>query len=353
MLSGTADLPLHWGKAPEWLYKKMVILSGEIVRLIIDDKGTSEVIRRISDPFWFQAFGSVLGFDWHSSGLTTVTMAALKEAVQNAGMGIMVAGGKGKSKTVKDEIDQIADSFNLDPMPLRRSSVLSAKIDGAAIQDGYTIYQHWMLITDKKEWAVVQQGMNERNGYARRYHIMGYEGKDMLRDPNSGIAALDPGINVLNLATDQSSENRKVTLEMLNSGSGLDHWVSGKPSIHLERFFDKRLLRIINSISPASYEELLLSNGMGPKAIRALALTASLIYGAEPSWKDPAIFSFAHGGKDGIPYPVNREVYESTINYLKEIIEGASIDQADRKRMLKKLSDNTWIKVASSTLRLF
>lgn len=353
MLSGTADLPLHWGKAPEWLYKKMVILSGEIIRLIIDDKGTSEVIRRVSDPFWFQAFGSALGFDWHSSGLTTVTMAALKEAMQNANMGIMVAGGKGKSKTVKDEIEQIADSFNLDPLPLRRSSVLSAKIDGTAIQDGYTIYQHWMLITDKKEWAVVQQGMNESNGYARRYHIMGDEGKDMLRDPNSGIAALDPGISVLNLATDQSSENRKVTLEMLNLGSGLDHWVLGKPSLHLERFFDKRLLRIINSISPASYEELLLSKGMGPKAVRALALTASLIYGAEPSWKDPAIFSFAHGGKDGIPYPVNREVYESTINYLKEIIEGASIDLADKKRMLKKLSDNTWIKGASSTLRLF
>ncbi|MGC8661277.1 MAG: DUF763 domain-containing protein [Nitrososphaeria archaeon] len=352
MLSGTADLPLHWGRAPEWLYRRMVILSGEIVKLMIDDRGAGEVIKRISDPFWFQAFGSVLGFDWHSSGLTTVTMAALKEALLRQEIGIKLAGGKGKSKTTQDEIEKIAGNFNLDPVFYRRSSSLSAKIDGTAIQDGYTIYQHWMLISEKKDWAVVQQGMNYQSGYARRYHIMGEEGKNMLRDPNNGIAALDPGRRVLNLATDLSADNRKATLELLSSGSGLDRWVSGKPSLHLERFFDKRLLRIINSVSPSSYEELLLTKGMGPAAVRALSLTASLIYGAKPAWKDPAVFSFAHGGKDGIPYPVNRDAYESTIKYLGEIIEGSSIEQAYKKKMLKKLSNNSWIKSASKTLTL-
>ncbi len=343
MLRGTADLPLHWGKAPEWLYRRMVTLSGEIVRLIIDDRGTNEVIKRISDPFWFQAFGSVLGFDWHSSGLTTVTMAALKEALLNHDMGLRVAGGKGSSKTVPGEIENISNNFNIDPAYFQRYSSLAAKVNGTAIQDGYSIYQHWMIISEKKEWAVIQQGMNYNSKYARRYHIMGEDNKNMLRDPNSGIAALDPGKRALNLATDQSAENRKATLELFGSGSGLDSWISGKPSLHLERFFDKRLLRIVNSISPSSYEELLLSRGMGPSAVRALSLTASLIYGAEPSWKDPAVFSFAHGGKDGIPYPVNRDVYESTIKYLAEIIEGTSIEHEQKKRMLKKLSDNSWI----------
>ena len=343
MLRGTADLPLHWGKAPEWLYRKMVILSGEIVKLIIEDRGTGEVIKRISDPFWFQAFGCVLGFDWHSSGLTTVTMAALKEALLMNDMGIRVAGGKGSSKTIPEEIENISNGFGLDPEYFKRYSSLAAKVNGTAIQDGYSLYQHWIMISERKEWAVIQQGMNYENGYARRYHIMGEDNKDMLRDPNTGIVALDPGKRVLNLATDESAENRKATLELFGSGSGLDSWISGKPSLHLERFFDKRLLRIVNSISPSTYEELLLTKGMGPSAVRALALTASLIYGAEPSWRDPAIYSFAHGGKDGVPYPVNREVYESTIKYLAEIIEGTSVDYEEKKKMLKRLSDNSWI----------
>ncbi|MCL4344175.1 MAG: DUF763 domain-containing protein [Nitrososphaerota archaeon] len=353
MLSGTADLPLHWGRAPEWLYRRMVVLSGEIVKLMVDEGGTREVIKRISDPFWFQAFGSVLGFDWHSSGLTTVTMAALKEALIKQEIGLKIAGGKGKSRIIQNEMGSIASNFNLDPSYFRYNSALSAKVDGTAIQDGYSIYQHWMLISENKEWAVVQQGMNYQSGYARRYHIMGEGNKNMLRDPNNGIAALDPGRYVLNLATDQSADNRKATLELFGSGSGLDSWVSGKPSLHLERFFDKRLLRTINSVSPSSYEELLLTKGMGPVAVRALSLTASLIYGAEPSWKDPAVFSFAHGGKDGIPYPVDRNAYESTIKYLGEIIEGSSIDQDYKKKMLRKLSDNSWIKSASGTLRMF
>ncbi|MEM0122933.1 MAG: DUF763 domain-containing protein [Conexivisphaerales archaeon] len=353
MLSGTADLPLHWGRAPEWLYRRMVMLSGEIVKLMIDDGGTGEVIKKISDPYWFQAFGSVLGFDWHSSGLTTVTMAALKEALLKEEVGLKLAGGKGESGTIQNEINTIASNFNLSSDYFRHNSALSAKVDGTAIQDGYAIYQHWMLISEKKEWAVVQQGMNYMNKYARRYHIMGEDNKNLLQDPNNGIAAIDPGRHVLNLATDQSADNRKATLELLSSGSGLDYWVSGKPSLHLERFFDKRLLRIINSVSPSTYEELLLVKGMGPAAVRALSLTASLIYGARPSWKDPAIFSFAHGGKDGVPYPVNRDVYESTIKYLSGIIEGSSIEQAYKKKMLKKLSDNSWIKGAPGTLRLF
>ncbi len=174
----------------------------------------------------------------------------------------------------------------------------------------------------------------------------------MLNDPHSGIAALDPNRTVLNLATKESEENRKATLELLTAGRGLDGYIYGKKSLHLERYFDKRLMKIINKINPSTYEELLLTKGMGAKAVRALALTASVIYGAEPSYKDPAVFSFAHGGKDGIPYPVDRALYESTIKYLQEVIEGIEADLEDKKKMLKKLSSNSWLRGAITDLKL-
>lgn len=352
MIKGTADLPLHWGKAPEWLYRKMVVLAGQIAYLIVEDKGKDEFLKKVSDPFWFQAFGSVLGFDWHSSGLTTVTMAALKEALNKVEIGIKVAGGKGVAEKTPEEIEKIAQNFNLDENIYIKFSRLSAKVDGVAVQDGYAIYQHWFIISENKKWSVVQQGLNVNKGYARRYHINGDENKDMLNDPHSGIAALDPNRTVLNLATKESEENRKATLELLTAGRGLDGYIYGKKSLHLERYFDKRLMKIINKINPSTYEELLLTKGMGAKAVRALALTASVIYGAEPSYKDPAVFSFAHGGKDGIPYPVDRALYESTIKYLQEVIEGIEADLEDKKKMLKKLSSNSWLRGAITDLKL-
>ncbi len=351
MIKGTADLPLHWGKAPEWLYRKMVILAGQIAYLIVEDKGKDEFLKKISDPFWFQAFGSVLGFDWHSSGLTTVTMAALKEALNKVEVGIKVAGGKGSAEKTPDEISKIAETFNLDAPTLVKFSRLSAKIDGVAVQDGYSIYQHWFIISENKNWSVVQQGLNGERGYARRYHINGDYSKDMLNDPHSGIAALDPNRTVLNLATKDSEENRKATLELISAGRGLDSYIYGVKNLHLERYFDDRLMKVINKINPSTYEELLLTKGMGAKAVRALALTASVIYGAEPSYKDPAIFSFAHGGKDGIPYPVDRAIYESTIKYLQEIIEGIEAEGEDKKKMLKKLATNSWLKGAVIDLK--
>ncbi|MFP3131561.1 MAG: DUF763 domain-containing protein [Nitrososphaeria archaeon] len=352
MIKGTADLPLHWGRAPEWLYKKMVVLAGQIAYLIVEDKGKDEFLKKISDPFWFQAFGSVLGFDWHSSGLTTVTMAALKEALNRTEIGIKVAGGKGFAEKTPEEIVKISETFNLNGETYVKFSRLSAKVDGVAVQDGYSIYQHWFIISENKGWTVIQQGLNGEKGYARRYHITGDDKKDMLNDPHSGIAALDPNRRVLNLASRESEENRNATLEMLTAGRGLDSYIYGVKSLHLERFFDKRLMNIINRINPSTYEELLLTKGIGAKAVRALALTASVIYGAEPSYRDPAVFSFAHGGKDGVPYPVDRAIYETTIKYLQEVIEGLDTDHEDKKKMLRRLSSNTWLNLTVKDLRI-
>ena len=352
MIKGTADLPLHSGKAPEWLYKKMVVLAGQIAYLIVEDKGKQELLKRLSDPFWFQAFGSVLGFDWHSSGLTTVSMAALKEALNKVEIGIKVAGGKGAAEKTPQEIASISKEYNLDDQVYVRYSRLSAKVDGVAVQDGYSIYQHWFIISEDKRWAVIQQGLNAQVGYARRYHILGEEQKDMLNDPHSGVAALDPNRHVLNLATKESEENRKAQLELLHAGRGLDSYIFGVKSLRLEKYFDRRLFKLIEKVNPSTYEELLLVRGMGPKAVRALALTASVIYGAEPSYKDPAVYSFAHGGKDGVPFPVNRALYESTINYLKEVIESLEVGSEEKKAMLKRLSSNSWLKSVELDLRL-
>ncbi|MGC8568562.1 MAG: DUF763 domain-containing protein [Nitrososphaeria archaeon] len=352
MIKGTADLPLHWGRAPEWLYRKMVELSGQIAYLIVEDKGREELLRRLSDPFWFQAFGSVLGFDWHSSGLTTVTMAALKESLSKLEVGVKVAGGKGAAESTPDEIRRISDDLSLDGEIYVKYSRLSAKVNGVAIQDGYSIYQHWFILSEDGKWAVVQQGLNGEKGYARRYHILGDRSKDMLSDPNSGVAALDPNMHVMNLATDGSRENRKATLELLSSGRGLDAYVYGVKSLRLERYFDKRLLKLMDRINPTSYEELLLTRGVGAKAVRALALTAAVIYGAEPAYKDPAVYSFAHGGKDGVPYPVDRALYESTINYLREVIESLEVGSEEKKAMLKRLASNSWLRAAEMDLRV-
>ncbi len=350
-LKGTAELPLHWGKAPEWLYERMVKLSGQVIKIIADDYGREEVLKRLSDPYWFQAFGSVLGFDWHSSGLTTVTMAAVKEALAKVDVGIKVAGGKGASKTTPNELLRISDELSVDGERLVRYSRLAAKVDGVAVQDGYTIYQHWVVVSEDGIWAVVQQGMNAESGYARRYHIMGDMKKDMLNDPHSGIAALDPGRSVLNLATSESEGNRKATLEMLNMPRGIESWIYGAPAIRLEKYFDKRLIKVISSVTPLTYEELLLTPGLGAQGVRALALTAAVIYGESPSWKDPAVYSFAHGGKDGIPYPVNREAYDRTIEFLREVIEGLDVDVNNKKEMLRRLASNSWLKAAGLSLK--
>jgi len=330
----------------------MVPLAREIVRLIIEEYSPCEVLRRLSDPFWFQAFGCVLGFDWHSSGLTTTTTGALKLALKEAGRewGLFVAGGKGRtSRSTPLEIENVAESTGFDPKPLVRASRLSAKVDSSALQDGYQVYHHCFIFTPEGKWAVVQQGMNEETGYARRYHWLALDSIDFVNEPHSGIATQKRGW-ALNLVAGESEQARKISAELANERPEklvkqirrLKGFKLPRRHYVLLQDIDERRLEGIflrtYERAPKDFVELLGIKGVGAKTLRALALVAELIYGAELSFRDPARFSFAHGGKDGHPYPVDRELYDGTIAFLEGVVSKAKVDESDRKRALKRLA---------------
>jgi len=364
MKTGTANLPLHGGSAPPWLFKRMCLLAGEIVETLICEHGHEEFLRRISDPYWFQAFSCVLGFDWHSSGTTTVTTGALKMALSPERHGIAVAGGKGKTSTkTPSDIQRLGDTFSFSTdkvAELVRASRMSAKVDNALVQDGYQLYHHAFFFTEKGEWAVVQQGMND--SYARRYHWLSDQVKSFVDEPHSAICSQRQEQIVLDLTAAESSENRKATLDIVRDGpshlrsfraqrSLLDYGdisPAPTPELNMPRRHElialldigkagRKALELAYEIQPSSYEELVALRGLGPKRIRALALISELIYGASPSWKDPAKFSFAHGGKDGTPFPVDRTTYDSTIQTLHESIEEAKLEKKDMYNAIKRL----------------
>ncbi|HIE31331.1 MAG TPA: DUF763 domain-containing protein [Methanosarcinales archaeon] len=371
MKTGTVNLPLHGGRAPRWLFQRMVRLSREIARIIVYEYGTDEFLHRIADPYWFQAFSCVLGFDWHSSGTTTTTCGALKVAIDPEEMGIAVAGGKGRtSRKTPDEIRAISesDAFSLSGNTVDElvySSRMSAKVDNTCVQDGYQLYHHCFVFTKKGEWAVVQQGMNEQDRYARRYHWLSSDALRFVCEPHLGICCdrVSAEGEVLDMTAEVSEETRKTSLDL----------VKDDPD-HLMRYFRSdasqttlfefdapnrsfsmphhhpvlgcdigkqgwKVLRNAYELQPDSYEELLSLVGMGPKKIRALALVSDLIYGTEPSWQDPATYSFAHGGKDGYPYPVDRDTYDQTIEVLRDAIEGAEIGREERYRAIRRLGE--------------
>ncbi len=325
MKTGIANLPLHGGKAPRWLFNRMKKLAGSISKIIIDEYGEREFLSRISDPYWFQAFACVLGYDWHSSGTTTVTTAALKEALKDS---IMVAGGKGKTALkTPEEIRKIAEDFNLSESKenkLIEASRMVAKVDNSAVQDGFKLYHHSMFITEKGHWAIIQQGM--KDNYARRYHWID-EINSFVDEPHSGIAS-DIKTRTLDLTSKENKKVREKTVDAV-------YEVLQMPARHEILPFDirdKKIFQKIAEAEPKRFEELLKIKGVGEKTIRALALISEVIYGEKISWKDPAKFSFAHGGKDGIPYPVNRRTYDKSI----EILEQAVREVNDRKA-LKRL----------------
>ena len=364
MKTGTANLPLHGGSAPPWLFKRMRLLAGEIVEALVYEHGQEEFLRRISDPHWFQAFSCVLGFDWHSSGTTTVTTGALKMAISPKRHGIAVAGGKGKTSTkTPSDIQMLGDAFSLSSdkvAHLLRASRMSAKVDNALVQDGYQLYHHAFFFTEKGEWAVVQQGMND--SYARRYHWLSDHVKSFVEEPHSAICSQRQEHNVLDLTAAESSENRKATLDIVRDGPShlgaykvqrsLLDFVGTSPAPAPELSMPRRhevialldigeagrkTLQLAYELQPSSYEELVALRGLGPKRIRALALISELVYGASPSWKDPAKFSFAHGGKDGTPFPVDRTTYDSTIQTLHEAIEEAKLEKMDKYNAIRRL----------------
>lgn len=370
---GTAHLPLHGGKAPAYLFQRMVKLAREISLAIIQEYGTVELMRRLSDPYWFQAFGCVLGYDWHSSGVTTVVCGALKEAwkpIWNE-TGLYIAGGKGgTSRKTPGEIEARGNELSVTPAGLIYASRMSAKVDNTALQDGYQIYHHSFLFDRAGRWAVIQQGMNEENGYARRYHWLSETVTDFVEEPHAGIIAADT-TTPLNMTAHESDQSRMASVQL----SLEKPWKTLQELKRIQRAFEKQpelsASQLINAnageprldlpahhsilgsnlnpdriagafkaafeTQPQNYEQLLGVKNVGPKTIRALALLGEIVYGAKPSFTDPARFSFAHGGKDQIPYAVDRVTYDRSIHILHTAVERAKMGERERLEALKRL----------------
>jgi hypothetical protein len=330
-------------------------LAPAIAEIIVLEQGRSAFLERLSDPNWFQAFGCVLGFDWHSSGVTTTVCGALKEGLARRGgeLGIAVAGGKGKaSRRTPMELVEYGGRFGLDGARLAYNSRMAAKVDSAAVQDGFGIYHHSFFVTSDGEWAIVQQGMRDRDGTARRYHWLGSQLKDFVNEPHAAVASDARGETVLNMVATESSSAREASTEfarqeprmvdkeiarMITMSLPTRHWVDIKEDINPTHL--RKVLLSTYEARPQSFEELLAVPGVGPKAVRALAMVADVVYGSPASMRDPARFSFAHGGKDGHPYPVNRDVYDHSIDWLREAVNKARIGHSERLKALKRLAE--------------
>ncbi|WP_428848865.1 DUF763 domain-containing protein [Virgibacillus siamensis] len=385
-----ANSPLHGGHCPPWLFTKMKELGASIVQTMVMEYGTEEVLRRLSDPVWFQSFGSVLGFDWHSSGLTTVVCGALKEGLRQAQgeMGLFLVGGKGKaSRKTPIEIMEAGERYGLsnDIVQLQQTSRTVAKVDSAAVQDGYQLYHHFLVFDRSGNWAVIQQGMNDKNRYARRYHWLSEEVKDFTNSPQKAVCGVRKK-NVLNLVSGQNQTTRLASVEVCqerpddikevyneiitlnvekkNQGpqqlSLFDEGMWGEnettpdkekrstplssvltmPESHpipSPRYLDKILYKIYDK-PPETYQQLLETEGVGPGTLRALAMVAEVTHGSRPSFEDPVRYAFAHGGKDGYPFPVQRGDITQSLNVLREAIEKGKIGEMDKLKSLRRLA---------------
>lgn len=348
------DLPLHGGKCPSWLFEKMIRLSRAILLLVYLEFGKEELLRRISDPFWFQALGCLLGFDWHSSGLTTTVGSAVKEALSPyfKDFGIYFCGGKGKKALqTPQEIEFLGERYglSLEPHSLITLSRLVAKIDNNAIQDGFQLYFHLFIFSEEGSWAVIQQGMDETTAYARRYHWYSKKLVNFCEEPHTGIFSQIKKEEVLNLVAKESRtvQNCLLTLvketpdKILKEITFQNYLVFKRNhKLTLEELFPKSLKKILETTyenPPLEFKELLLVPGLGAKTLRALTLTAELIYNVKASREDPVCYAYAHGGKDGYPYKLNRKLYENTIEELEEIINKAKISYSEKLELFRKL----------------
>ncbi len=384
MQRGIATFTLDTGTCPRWLFQRMVKLGREMTQVLVEEFGPNEFIRRIADPVWFQSLGTVLAFDWNASGLTTILTAALKEAIRGREkeLGIFICGGKGKtSRKTPEEITSWGDKLSLPGEcvdNLVYNSRMSAKVDNSLVQDGYQIYHHSLLFSKNGSWAVVQQGMNAAGASARRYHWFSEHIQDLVCEPHTGIVAPAKQKRLLNLTARDSENTRQLSVEFVSSGyrsimkdieilrkhsSSLSKMVSMKyqreqltllkledtefkwHSVVNEDFSKSRylekILQLVCDVQPENYEKLLAIQGVGPKTVRALALVGEVIYGAEPSYEDPARYSFAHGGKDATPYPVDRETYDKIIAVLKDAVERSRISPYEKDRAIGRLAGST------------
>ncbi len=337
------DLPLHTGSVPRWLFERMKRLAKPIIVAIIDEFGEEEFFRRISNPVFFQSFSNVLGFDWNSSGSTTVLTAVLKSVLNTEEFDIRVAGGKGENALrVPDEIREYSEELNVNCNRLVRISRLTAKVDGVAIQDGYDIYHH-AVIFSKRFWTVVQQGMRTDIRMARRYHWGVYRGFPSVDNPHSGIVSDRIEREVINLASERSRGCREVMLDVVRDGTFKRDYrrllsiCKGK-GIYVPRRIDWKAVERAYNLSPDRFEDLLLVRGIGKGTVRALALIADLIYNTEYDRQDPAKYCFALGGKDGVPFPVRRDVYDEVIRFMREAVEQSRLGDFEKMKLLKRLS---------------
>jgi len=359
--TGFTILPLHRGHAPRWLIYRMENLSREITWLIINEYGTDEFLRRFSNPYWFQALGCVLGFDWHSSGLTTVVTGVLKRVLSHENYGIKVAGGKGKaSLKTQSEIDNIGGDFNLSSSKIEKSKYASricAKVDNVAIQAGYPLYHHTFFLTEKGEWSVIQQGMNVQDRTARRYHWLSKDLDSFVVEPHKAIVGDVKKPLVLNMTAREAEENRKTCVDLMKENPSnlissikrmsnpltLDLWTQDQIRIakiegfSMPRNLNWEIFKRLYEFQPKNYEELLSFKGVGPSIVRALALISELVYGKPTSWKDPVKYSFAFGGKDGVPRPIDKKEMDKAIRILHDAIEQAEIGQKEKVQALERL----------------
>lgn len=346
--SGSADLPLHYGHVPPWLAQRMAKLGLAIVESILVEYGRSEVIRRLSSPFWFQSLGAVMGMDWHSSGITTSVMGALKKSINplSRELGIYICGGKGKfSRETPNELLRIADKTGLNGNELVRASKLSAKVDNTAVQDGFQLYLHSFILNSDGDWAVVQQGMSDASSTARRYHWHSENLKSFIEEPHTGVCGINQG-QILNLTASAANTTRQ-TMMTITQESPVRMMAEVQklvmPSHHDVKAKDVDLKRLGSILwlaqekQPANFEELLLLQGMGPRTLQSMALVSEVIYGTPSRFSDPARYSFAHGGKDGHPFPVPVNVFDETIAVLQKAVESAKIGQSDKQQAIKSL----------------
>jgi hypothetical protein len=361
--SGSADLPLHGGRVPRWLAERMTRLGAVISEAIVHHYGRDELLRRLAHPFWFQSFGAVMGMDWHSSGITTSVIGSLKRGLAplERELGIHVCGGRGKhSRATPGELVAIGERVGFDGAALATASRLVAKVDNAAVQDGFQLYLHGFIVTDEGKWVVVQQGMSDARGQARRYHWLSEGLTSFVEEPHAAIDGPARG-EIVNLTDRRAAASRRRQVELLASlgpdgivralaaaetpalQPTLPHLVM--PAHHDVRASDVMARRLHGSLAaaadrgPQDFPELLLVPGVGPRTVRALAMVAEVVHGAPCRFADPARFSLAHGGKDAHPFPVPLKVYDETIRVLKSAVSTAKLGRDEALGALKRLDD--------------
>lgn len=370
--SGSADLPLHHGRVPAWLAQRMTTLGAVICEAIIHHYGRDELLRRLAHPFWFQSFGAVMGMDWHSSGITTSVIGALKRGLTPlAGeLGLHVCGGRGRhSRQTPTELERIGAQVGFDGHALAKASRLVAKVDSAAVQDGFDLYLHGFFVTDDGQWVVVQQGMNGDGGLARRYHWQSEGLASFVEAPHAAIDGKKQG-EIINLTDARAASSRRGQIAMLReigpdaivrefaalerdrippslspAQLALPHLVM--PAHHDVRPKDVIARRLHGALAaaadsaPADFSELLLVPGVGARTVRSLAMVAEVVHGAPCRFTDPARFSLAHGGKDGQPFAVPTKIYDQTISVLRSAVDRAKLGQDDRLAAIARLDQES------------